>query len=429
MSVAPAVCEELQSPGIPPGQLWRERNFSIFWGSRSLDAIGDAFAMIALPLLVFDATGSVTQMGLVTGIMGFGNLASGLFFGSAVDRYDRRKLIILCDVGRAATYTLVPLVWWLSGPSIALIYIVAVATAYLSTSVLITSTAIITNVVRQEQIVGANGLVQSTTALAFVLGPMLAGFTSKWVGAASSIVVITLLYGVSAIQMLFVRLRARAGAAQTDKGIEAGRRFESLLGGLRHALADPVLRAVLILLAIFALLAEGVIDLVIFHLRHDLSQSDSATGFVFGIASLGAILGGWLVPALRRKWGFGVCFIFGLILQGIAVATIGLASSGVLIAELATAFTFANTIMRVNTMSLRQQITPDRLLGRVSSLFSIAYTVPGAIGAAIASMIAHRVGPGPVLVVCGVLIIVVASVGTLSSARAKWPERAVVPVG
>jgi hypothetical protein len=113
-------------------------------------------------------------------------------------------------------------------------------------------------------------------------------------------------------------------------------------------------------------------------------------------------------------------------IQGVAIGAIGLAPTALLIAQLATAFTFANTVMRVNTMSLRQQITPDRLLGRVSSLFSVGYTFPGAIGAAVASAVAHKLGPGPVLMASGILIAAVGSTGTLSSARAKWPERTVL---
>src|SRR5438067_1903608 len=47
-------------------RLWRNRNFNMFWFGQSLSALGDAFALIAMPLLVLQATGSVVQMGLVT---------------------------------------------------------------------------------------------------------------------------------------------------------------------------------------------------------------------------------------------------------------------------------------------------------------------------------------------------------------------------
>ena len=405
----------------PSQALLGKRNFNIFWCSRTLDATGDAFAMIALPLLVLDATGSVAQMGLVTGSIGLGNLVSGLLFGSVVDRKDRRRLIVLCDLGRALIYIAIPLGWWMFGPSMALTYVVAISAAYLSTSVLITSTSAITNVVGQDELVKANGLVQAATALAFVAGPMLAGFGSRWLGSSRAMMLVSGLYLISAIQMCFVKLIRKAPVEEVgDSGLGM------FLGGVRYAFGEPVIRSVLILLAAFAFLSEGVIDLAIFRLRHDMGQGDSTTGIVFGVASLGAILGGWLVSSLRAKWGFGICFIGGLMIQGVAIGAIGLAPTALLIAQLATAFTFANTVMRVNTMSLRQQITPDRLLGRVSSLFSIGYTFPGAIGAAVASAVAHKLGPGPVLMASGILIAAVGSTGTLSSARAKWPERTVL---
>ncbi len=80
---------ETQSPGA---RLWRNRAFNVFWASQPLSALGDGFALLARPLLVFQATGSVVQMGLVTGAFGVGQIVSGLVSGVIVDRVDRRKL-------------------------------------------------------------------------------------------------------------------------------------------------------------------------------------------------------------------------------------------------------------------------------------------------------------------------------------------------
>src|SRR5215217_5162947 len=69
-SPAPTGGEAVTPMAATPGagtSLWRNRAFNIFWAGRSLSTIGDAFALIALPLLVLQATGSIVQMGLVTG--------------------------------------------------------------------------------------------------------------------------------------------------------------------------------------------------------------------------------------------------------------------------------------------------------------------------------------------------------------------------
>src|SRR5689334_12815180 len=110
------------APSVP--SLNGNRDFNIFWAGRSLTVIGDAFALIALPLLVLQATGSILQMGLVTGMYGVGQFIAGLVAGQIVDRLDRRRLMITCDLVRFVLLGLIPLGWALAGPQIWLVYVV-----------------------------------------------------------------------------------------------------------------------------------------------------------------------------------------------------------------------------------------------------------------------------------------------------------------
>jgi len=90
-------------------------------------------------------------------------------------------------------------------------------------------------------------------------------------------------------------------------------------------------------------------------------------GLLFGVGSIGMIVGGRAAPALRRRHGFGLCWIGGLILMG------------------------------VNSMSLRQQIIPDHLLGRVTAAFWTLIGVSGTLGAAGSTWLAARIGAPTVL--------------------------------
>jgi hypothetical protein len=66
--------------------LWRDRSFAIFWAAQTLSVAGDSFAYIAIPLLVLRATGSVAQMGLLTGAGGAASVGAGLVAGILADR-------------------------------------------------------------------------------------------------------------------------------------------------------------------------------------------------------------------------------------------------------------------------------------------------------------------------------------------------------
>jgi MFS family permease len=91
--------------------LTRDRNFVVFWGTQTLSVLGDSFSMIAFPLLMLEATGSLVQMGLLTSVMAVGSLSMGLVGGAVVDRFDRRRLLIACDVARLLLFAAVPVCW------------------------------------------------------------------------------------------------------------------------------------------------------------------------------------------------------------------------------------------------------------------------------------------------------------------------------
>lgn len=410
------------TPAKPAARLWRNRNFNIFWVGQLLSALGDAFALIALPLLVLETTGSVAQMGLVTGASGVSMLLTGIFAGAIVDRVDRRRLMILCDLGRALLYGLIPLGWWLGGTSLWLIYTVAIGGTALGMVFQVAYTAAIPNLVDHDQITDANGRLQSTFALASFVGPMLAGLVSARFGPAAAIGIDALSFLVSAASLLLIRLRP--SSAPTSSDTRPTSLFAELSAGVRFLLGEPVLRAVTLIFFLFTLIASGGFDLFIYYLKTDLGQSDNAVGLVFGVASLGAVLGALLTPLLRRRWGFGGCFLGGMALECVAIAAIGLAPSVLLMAGLAMGMTFGNAVKLINSMSLRQEITPDHLLGRVTSAFWIIIRAPRPIGAAVTTALAGQFGAATVLVVIGGLGLLIMIGGLFTPARTRWPSGA-----
>ena len=172
-------------PSRRRSSLARDRNFAIFWAGQTFAVLGDAFAIVAIPLLVLDATGSVAKMGLVTAVNGLGALLAGLFAGPLVDRLDRRRLMIQCDLGRVVTYALIPLGWWaLDGP-LWLLYGLGFVASALSMVFGVGYITAVANLVDRDRIIEANGRLQTTFALSWVFGPMLAGVLFDFFGAGA----------------------------------------------------------------------------------------------------------------------------------------------------------------------------------------------------------------------------------------------------
>src|SRR5436853_1377363 len=198
--------------------LFQNRSFLIFWIGQSLSVAGDAFATVTLPLLVLQATGSIVQMGLVTATFAVSSIIFSLFSGIIVDRVDRRRLMIVCDTGRLLLYGSIPLVWLLIGPQLWLIYLVVALGTCLTTCFYVAYNTLLPHLVEHEQITLANGWLQAGAALSFVLGPVLAGLISSIWEPSIAVGLDALSFGVSALSLLFIRLRQPVSLQKESRG-------------------------------------------------------------------------------------------------------------------------------------------------------------------------------------------------------------------
>jgi MFS family permease len=398
--------------------LLRNRDFTVFWAGQSLSFLGDAFSIVAIPLLVLEVTGSLTQMGVVTALMGVASLFAGIAAGPIVDRVDRRKLMIRCDIGRALVYALIPVGWWLAGPQLWLVYAVTLAGSALAMLFGVAYITAVVNLVDKEQIVDANGRLHASYALAFILGPFLAGILSARFGPALAIGLDGITFLASAVSLSLLRLR-RAAA---DRPSAVVNRKEEFLAGVRFLVGSPLFRWLTILTGALAFASTGVIDLVIFYLKDDLGESDGTVGLVFGIASVGAMLSGIFTPRLRRSLGFGVCLIGGFVLEGIALLLLGGSLSILLMATIWGFAVFGSSTRGIVTMTLRQELTPDHLLGRVTAAFWTVFSVPGPLGALVLTAFGERVGARAALLAVGVFILAIAAIACFTPVRAFAPR-------
>ena len=397
----------------PSPSLWRDRDFNIYWLGQTLSGLGDAFAAIALPLLVLQATGSLHRMGTLTALVGVAHVVAGLGSGALVDRVDRRRLMIACDLGRWLVYSAVPLVWWLHGPSYWFLVFAGSVGALLGNTFQVAAITAVANLVPRARLIDANGRMHGSYALMFFVGPMLAGEVCQRFGPSTAIAIDCASFLVSAASLTLVRARfAAAGGERERVGFVAG-----FVAGVRFLWSVPMLRAVTVLLGLSSLLMAGRENLLIYYVKRTLHGDDRAVGRVFALAALGAVLGAWATPAMRARWGFGACWLGAGVLMGAGLLGFGRAGSLAVVAGIAMAVAFGETVRGINTMTVRQEITPDRLLGRVTAAFWALLTVPGALGAEVTSRLAERYGVQAVLPSLGGALVALMVVGSRTPIR------------
>ena len=173
-----------RQPG--PGSLWRDRGFTVFLTAQTLSVAGDSFALIAVPLLVLRATGSVAQMGLLTGAAGAAAVVAGIFAGILADRLDRWLLMTACDLARMVLYGLIPLAWAFH-PQVWLLYVILPVCAAIGMVFQVGYVTVVPALSGPARITEANGLLYAAQSAAGVAGPLLAGLVSALLGPAGAI--------------------------------------------------------------------------------------------------------------------------------------------------------------------------------------------------------------------------------------------------
>ena len=108
-----------------PERLSRNRDFKVLLTTQGISSLGDAVSFTALPLLVLALTGSGLAMGVVGALQTLPDLVFGMVAGALADRSDRKRMMFLADLGRAALTAVIPLSVYLGGPTMAVILIVA----------------------------------------------------------------------------------------------------------------------------------------------------------------------------------------------------------------------------------------------------------------------------------------------------------------
>jgi len=150
-------------------------DFWKFWTGQTISTLGSSFTSFAFPLLIFQLTGSSLNLALTVVATVLPYLLFGLVIGAWVDRANRKRLMVVTDLARALVIASIPLasvegllsVWW--------IYAVAFLNSALTICFDAANFAAVPSLVRQEDLVTANGRVQAGYATAKVGGPLLGG--------------------------------------------------------------------------------------------------------------------------------------------------------------------------------------------------------------------------------------------------------------
>jgi MFS family permease len=401
----------------PSTALWRNGDFRLLIGGRVVSQVGDQLQFLAVPLLVLALTGSAAQAGIVLGLQTVVTLAFGLVAGALADRWDRKRTMIACEIGRAVVTASVPIAAALGVLAMPQLYLVAVVNGVLGTLFGAANSSALPNVVRAEQLPGALGAFGSIGSALRIVGAPLAGIAYS-LGRAVP-------FGVNAVS--FLVSAATLGAIRTtfqqrrDRPVAGAR---SLVAEIREGLGwlagRPVIRT-LALLDAGDSLRFGAGYLLIIVLATRLHAGPTEVGLVFAGAAVGALVGSLAAARLARRVPLGRLSITMLWIEAVVFPVYALAPTWWLLLLVALAESVVTPIYTVALDTYRLGITPDALRGRVTSAVDTLTTGASALGALCSGLLIEALGPVALTLALAGLLAVLATVATCNGVVRRAP--------
>ncbi|MER8056657.1 MULTISPECIES: MFS transporter [unclassified Streptomyces] len=391
----------------PPPSLWRNRDFNLLWTGQSLSDLGGAMVDLALPLLVLQQTGSPTRAGVVGTAGLVTTLVCRLPAGVLADRFDRRRLMIVCDALRIAVYAL--LGWAvLSGAAglpviLAVVIAGAAATAVFSTA----EHASVRSLVRPDQLASAVARNEARTYGVSLAGPPLGGLLFG-LGRFLPFLGNALSFLVSLAAVCWIRRPLQQPRKEVAAPVGA-----STAEGLRFLLGHPFLRALLVIAAPLNMAFTGMIFAMTLALRRA-GVAPVLVGFAGAIFALGGFLGAFAAPALQRCMRLPVLITLLCWVTAALMAVSTLLSGSVLAAVPLAAAVFLGPTANAALFGHQAAVTPDHLQGRVVSGVLLAAGSAAALAPVLAGALLARWSPGPAMLVFPALVVVAAVTATVS---------------
>jgi predicted MFS family arabinose efflux permease len=395
-AVAAEVATEVTDTAMdtPPPGVMHNRDFLKLWAGESVSLIGTQITTFALPLIaVLTLNASVFQVGLLNASRSAPVVVIALFAGVWLDRRRRRPILIGCSLGSGALIATIPLAFETHHLSMGLLYAVCLATAVLSVVFDVGVLSYIPSLVDRRHIAGTASRMQTSLSLAMVAGPGLAGALVGVMSAPSVLTLDAVSYFCSAIGLLTIRHREADPMAGQDRPSVRS----SLAEGLRGVFKTKMLRDLLSQAGTFNLFQSGLITVLVVYALKVLRLSPFQLGLVLGAIAVGGILGSMNANKVRLAIGLDRTFVIGalcgslcppllLIPSGNSVASI----SFLMVVEFV--YGFGVLMFNVNTIALRQIVTPSRLQGRINAGFRMVVLGTQPLGAALGGLFAEHVG-------------------------------------
>ena len=391
-------------------QLMRRTDFRWLWSGQTISVLGSQVAGLAFPVLAVSILkANEAQMGLLNAADTAAFLFFGLIAGAWVDRWRKRKVMIVADAVRLAATALIPLLWYLDVLNIyhlmAVGAVVGIATVFFD----VAYQSYVPVLLPSEHIGPANSALETTNQIARIGGPSVVGVLLGIFKAPMLLVVDAISYALSAFSLMMIRDEEKPQPKEERQPLR-----KDIAEGVAFVWQQKMIRAIAMCTASTNLFSTICMTLLPLLLLRDLELTPAIYGTMMSVASVGGLIGAVSTTPLIKLLGEGPVIAASAVIGGLAFLLVPLAATLpreyaiVLVAAAEFISFFTILTYNITQVTARQRLCPKPLLGRMNA--SIRFFVWGVmpIGSLIGGWLGSTFGILPTMWI--------GAVGTLLSA-------------
>jgi MFS family permease len=363
--------------------------YTKLWSASTVSNLGDGVTLVAGPLLVASLTRDPVLVAGIAFAQQLPWLLFSLISGALVDRLDRRRVMWMVDGFRTVLLGFLGLAVLLDFVSIPLLYVVFFLMGTAETLFDTASVSILPAVVPPENLEKANGRLFGAEIVSNQLAaPPLGGLLFA-VAASVPFFLDAGSYAVAAVLVLFMRGKFKA---ERQEGTPPTTMRAEISEGLRWLWGNRLLRTLAVSLGIMNLTSTAAISIFVLFAQERLGLGSVGYGILLTSTAVGGVVGSLMAEHMVGWLGAGTTMRIGLLLEAISAGVIALSREPLVVGAMLALFGFHAIVWNVVTISLRQQIIPEHLLGRVNSVYRLLGLGGMSVGALLGGVLARGFG-------------------------------------
>ncbi|HEX2620569.1 MAG TPA: MFS transporter, partial [Phototrophicaceae bacterium] len=289
--------------------LWQHADFMNLWVGETISLLGSQITAIGLPLtaaLILEATPE--QMGILGAAEFLPFLLVGLFAGVWVDRRQRKPILMLSDLGRAILIATIPIAALMHSLRIEQLYVVGFLTGVLTVFFDVAYQSYLPSLVGRADLVEGNSKLEVSRSVTQIAGPGVAGTLIHVFTAPLAMVLDSLSYLVSAAFLSRIQTTEPPPVSSENRHM-----LIEIREGLAVVLQNQTLRSIAACTSTSNLFGSITQAVFILYVTRELKLDAVALGFIFGVASIGGLLGAVANASIVKRIGPGRTIIGGMI--------------------------------------------------------------------------------------------------------------------